>query len=29
MLAGLTKRQPDVQQSAAAGIEMNQREQNS
>ena len=29
MLAGLTIRQPDVQQSAAAGIEMNQREQNS
>ena len=29
MLAGLTIKQPEVQQSAAAGIEMNQREQNS
>ena len=29
MLAGLTIKQPDVQQSAAAGIEMNKREQNS
>jgi|TARA_R100001463_G_scaffold19288_2_gene47549 hypothetical protein len=29
MLAGLMIKQPDVQQSAAAGIEMNKREQNS
>ena len=29
MLAGLTIKQPDVQQSAAAGIEMKKREQNS
>ena len=29
MLAGLTIKQPDVQQSAAAGMEMNKREQNS
>ncbi len=29
MLAGLTMKQPDVQQSAAAGIQMNKQEQNS
>lgn len=29
MLAGLTVKQPDVQQSAAAGIQMNKQEQNS
>ena len=29
MLAGLIMKQPDVQQAAAAGIEMNKREQNS
>ena len=29
MLAGLTIKQPDVQQGAAAGIQMNKQEQNS